>query len=302
MGRGFPLPSISDPGQRVSAVIVTYDSAAVIADCLASLSGVREVIVVDNASTDTTLEAVQAARRDAAIVKIGENIGFGSAANEGLRRVTGEFALLVNPDAALSPDALGQLVAAADRYPKAAALAPVLVNAQGEIERSHNASLIERDAMPRKRTDPVPEGDVCASFLSGAVMLLRKRALDEAGLFDPAIFLFYEDDDLCVRLRRAGWSLILVAEAFAHHAGGGSSPWSWETNWRKFWNMGWSRLYLEEKHRGTRAMFKAAARELGRHALKIPAHLARFDRVKLVRDWARLCGSFGYLLGLKARG
>lgn len=295
------MASESDPRQRVSSVTVTYESGAVIGDCLASLGNVGTVIVVDNASTDTTLEAVQAARPDAAIVKINENIGFGPAANEGLSRVATEFALLINPDAALSPEALDLLLAAADRYPKAAVLAPVLVNAKGEIERTHNASLIEREMMPRRRSDPLPEGDLCASFLSGAVMLLRKRALDEIGGFDPAIFLFYEDDDLCLRLRRAGWALVLVADAFAHHAIGESNLWNWESHWRKFWNMGWSRLYFEEKHRGTGAMFKAAARELNRRLLKLPADLALFDRVKLARDWARICGAAAYLLGFRAR-
>lgn len=296
------MASASGPAERVTAVIVAYESAAVIGDCLATLANIASIIVVDNASTDTTLEAVEAARPDAAIVTINENIGFGPAANEGLNRVATEFALLINPDAGLSPKAMGQLIAAADRYPKAAVLAPILVNARGEIERSHNASLIERGGMPRRRSDPLPDGDLCASFLSGAVTLLRKRALDDAGFFDPAIFLFYEDDDLCVRLRAAGWSLILVADAYAHHAVGGSNPWSWESHWRKFWNMGWSRLYFEAKHRGTKAMFKTAARELSRLALKLPADLAMLDRVKLTRDWARICGTVAYLLGLRARG
>ena len=294
------MASTSDPRQRVSSVTVTYESGAVIGDCLASLAGVGTVIVVDNASTDTTLETVQAARPDAAIVTVNENIGFGPAANEGLSRVTTEFALLMNPDAALSPEALRLLLAAADRYPKAAVFAPVLVNAKGEIERTHNASLIERETMARKRSDPLPDGDLCASFLSGAVMLLRKRALDEIGGFDPAIFLFYDDDDLCLRLRRAGWALVLVADAFAHHAVGESNLWNWESHWRKFWNMGWSRLYFEEKHRGTKAMFKAAARELGRHMLKLPADLILLDRIKLTRDWARICGAVAYLLGFRA--
>ena len=302
MGRGARVASATDPRQRVSSVTVTYDSGVVIGDCLASLGDVGTVIVVDNASTDSTLEAVQAARPDAAVVKINENIGFGPAANEGLSRVTSEFALLINPDAALSPEALKLLLAAADRWPKAAVLAPVLVNARGEIERTHNASLIERETMPRKRSDPLPEGDLCASFLSGAVMLLRKRALDEIGGFDPAIFLFYDDDDLCLRLRRAGWALVLVADAFAHHAVGESNLWNWESHWRKFWNMGWSRLYFEEKHRGTKAMFKAAGRELGRLMLKLPADLVMCDRVKLTRDWARICGAIAYLLGFRARG
>jgi len=292
----------SDPWRRVSAVVVTHDSAAVVAACLSSVARAREVFVVDNASADETLETVAEALPAAAVVKIGENLGYGAAANEGLRRVTGEFALLINPDAALEPQALETLVAAADRYPRAGVLGPVLVNGDGAIERSHDASLIERAAMPRKRRDPAPEGDLCAAFLSGAVMLLRKRALDETGLFDPAIFLFYEDDDLCLRLRARGWSAVRVADARARHLIGASSPWSWESHWRKFWHMGWSRLYFERKHRGAAAMRREGLRALARYAGKIVADFARSDRVKTNRDLARFCGTAGFLLGLKARG
>ena len=296
------MPPQAGPGARVSAVVVAYNSAAVIGECLRSVALVREIIVVDNASTDETLEIVESARPKPAIVKIGENVGFGAAANEGLQRVTGEFALLINPDAALEPGALESLVAGADRYKRAAVLAPALVNAQGRIERSHDASLIEREGLPRKRNDPPPEGDVCASFLSGAVMLLRKSALDEAGLFDPAIFLYYEDDDLCLRLRARGWSLVLVPDAVARHIGGASSPQSLETTWRKFWHMGWSRLYFERKHWGAAAARREGLRALARYTGKILVHFARSDRVKTTRDLARLCGTAGFLLGLKGRG
>jgi GT2 family glycosyltransferase len=299
--RGASPSGRTDPWQRVSAVVVAYNSEAVIRSCLESISRAREVIVVDNASTDETLETVGAAASNAAIVKVSENIGFGAAANEGLQRAAGEFVLLINPDAVLEPGALERLVAAADDYPRAAMLAPALMNAQGEIKRSHDASLIERESMPRKRSDPAPEGDVCAAFISGAVLLLRKSALDEVGLFDRAIFLYYEDDDLCLRLRERGWSLVLVAGAKARHLGGASSAWSWELHWRKFWHMGWSRLYFERKHRGDAAARREAARALARYAGKILADFGRSDRVKMWRDMARFCGTAGFLLGLDSR-
>ena len=206
--------------QRVSAVIVTYNSAAVVASCLRSLGGVREVVVVDNNSADSTIETVRAAMPRARIIASADNLGYGTAANIVFQQASGEFALLINPDAALRPQAIERLVAAADRYENAAVLAPVLVDSRTQIQRSHNASLMERDSMARKRSDPVPEGDVSAGFLSGAVLLLRKCALQSAGGFDPAIFLYYEDDDLSLRMRRAGFGLVLVADAVAEHIGG----------------------------------------------------------------------------------
>ncbi len=297
-----PNAESSDPWKRVSAVVVTHDSAAVIEACLKSIARANQVIVVDNASHDGTLDLVAAASPQAVILKTDENVGFGAGANEGVKHASGEFALLINPDATLEDAAIAKLVAAADRYPDAAILAPLLLDPNGFVHRSHNESLFTREEMPRRRIDRVPEGDICAGFLSGALMLLRKRAFDAVGGFDPEIFLYYEDDDLCLRLRQAGWSLVLVAEAQARHVGGASAPWSLESHWQGSWHMGWSRLYLERKHRGGKAMRKIALRALPRHAGKIIVNLVRFDRRKLVRDLARFCGTLGYLLGLKGRG
>lgn len=296
------MPSTPDSWGRVSAVIVTHNSAEVIEPCLKSVARAPEVIVVDNASADTTVETVESLHRPAVIVTIADNLGYGAAANEGFNRATREFLLLINPDAALEDQALERLIAAADRYQTAGILAPRLVDSEGQAQRSHDASLFARDAMARKRTDPDPEGDVSAEFLSGAVMLLRKKAVDQTGGFDPTIFLYYEDDDLCLRLREKGWSLVLVPEAVAHHIGGASEPWSLQSHWSGNWHMGWSRLYLENKHRGAKALRKEALRACLRYAGRSLVHLLRFDRVKFERNFARLCGSIGYLLGFKGRG
>lgn len=299
---GSPKPSTPNSWGRVSAVIVTHNSAEVIEPCLKSVGRAREVIVVDNASADATVETVEGLNRQAAIVTISDNLGFGAAANEGLRRASGEFVLLINPDAALEEGALETLVATADAYKKAGILAPRLIGPEGGTERSHDASLFARENMPRKRSDPAPEGETSCDFLSGAVMLLRKEAVDAVGGFDPEIFLYYEDDDLCMRLREKGWSLVLVPQAAAQHIGGASEPWSLAYHWRGNWHMGWSRLYLERKHRGPEALRKEALRAIARYTGKSLLNLLRFNRLKFERNFARLCGSVGFLLGFKGRG
>lgn len=291
-----------DSWGRVSAVVVTHNSADVVEPCLKSVAPAREVIVVDNASEDATVETVEILNRDAVIVTITENLGYGAAANEGLARASGEFALLINPDATLEDGALETLVSAADRFGKAAILAPRLLSPEGDAQRSHDASLFAREDMPRRRSDPAPEAETSCDFLSGAVMLLRKKAVDEVGGFDPQIFLYYEDDDLCLRLRDKGWTLVLVPQATARHIGGASEPWSLDYHWRGNWHMGWSRLYLERKHRGPNALGKEALRAIARYAGKSLVNLIRFDRLKFERSFARLCGSLGYLLGFKGRG
>ena len=291
---------VDSPWRRTSVVAVTHHSAGVIGDCLGPLLDAAEIIIVDNASADDTREIV---RRTAPRVRLTHNrtgLGFGNGANIGLGQVTGEFALLINPDAVLRPGTLEALIAAADRYPEAAMLAPGIVDPAGRHVTSHDVGILRRTLMSRHRDDPQPEGDLCAEYLSGAVMLLRMSALKQVGFFDPAIFLYYEDDDLCLRLRRAGWSLVLVPGAIAAHIGGGSIGSGLDRVWEKFWNIAWSRLHIEEKYAGSKAMRRIAWPNLGRYALKVLGYALGFRTEKLVRDTARLCGTAAYLLNLPA--
>ena len=99
---------------RVAAVIVTHHSAAVIGPCLGSIRGLSELIVVDNASDDETRDIVAREAPAAEIIHNRIGVGYGNGANQGLARITREFALMVNPDAVLRPGAIAELLAAAE--------------------------------------------------------------------------------------------------------------------------------------------------------------------------------------------
>ncbi len=281
-------------------VTVTHWSQAVIGECLAALGPAAEVIVVDNASGDATLDIVGRVRPGARMLRNAVGVGFGNGANRGLAGAEREFVLLINPDATLREGALGRLVAAADAYPEAAIVGPRMLSPAGEPVPSHDAGLFARRRLPSRRTDPLAEGDICADYLSGAALLIRRRALDAVGVFDSRIFLYYEDDDLCLRLRRAGWSLVLASDAQVEHVGGGSIRAGWDKHWEKFWHMSWSRLYIEEKYLGRWAMLGVALPALARFAIKSVLYALTFNRGKLVRDAARFCGTAAYLLGVPA--
>jgi len=289
-----------DPWRRVAVVTVTHNSGAVVGACLKSVARAAEIVVVDNASLDASRAVAAEAAPAARIFFNPVGLGFGNGANIGLKAVGAEFVLLINPDAILRPGALEALIAAAERYPRAGMLAPAIVDAEGAAVTSHDVGLLEREGYASRRTDPPAEGDLSAGYLSGAVMLLRMAALAEVGGFDPAIFLYYEDDDLCRRLRARGWSLVWVNEAIASHIGGGSIGTGWDRVWEKFWHMAWSRLYIEEKYRGGAAMRRIGWPNLGRYGLKLIGDALGFRKFELVRDAARLCGTGAYLLGMQA--
>lgn len=288
------------PSDTITVVTVTCFSERVIGNWLARLPGDHPAIVTDNCSQDATKDIVRASGR-ATLIANDVNVGFGTATNQGLLQGDSDFVLMLNPDAQLRPGSLDHLLAAAQRYPEAGILAPVLRTPQDAWEVSHDVDMFRRQDLPSRRNDPEPVGDLCADFVSGAAMLVRRTALQQVGGFDPAIFLYYEDDDFCLRMRRAGWSLIRVADAMADHVGGGSVRRSLRNHWVKYWHFGWSRLYIEKKYNGTAAMLRIAIPALLRFGTKALFYFVTDYRNKGLRDAARFCGSLAYLIGMKSR-
>jgi GT2 family glycosyltransferase len=282
---------------RVTAVIVTFNSGAVVAECLGRLASVGKVVVVDNGSADDTLAMAERARPGVVVVRNGSNLGYGAAANRGLARVATEYGLLITPDALLAPGALPSLVAAADRWPDAAVVAPLLFDARDRLDlavmgpREHN----HRPAGWR------PEAPFCTWFVTGAVWLVRLAAWRAVGGFDEAIFLYNDDADLCLRMRRAGFALVVLPEAAARHLGGRSTPPSRRVRWLKDRHMTWSHLYLERKHGDPRAAGRLAWRQAVGFALRALLYALLLRPGKVAGNLAKASGAFAFLRGRSAR-
>lgn len=275
----------------VTAIIVTYNSAQVVSRALQSLArqpAAGAIIVVDNASTDGTREIV---RRDFPQVQLIENAanqGFGRANNLALEQVATPYALLINPDASLHEGALAILLAAALRFPRAAILAPALYDEKGLRHESAKRNVWERERIFSPRGDTV-------EFLSGAVWLVNMAALRGIGFFDPNIFLYYEDDDLCLRAATAGYELAYVPEARAEHSMGTSSglP-SPAAEYFKQIHMAWSRLYIEDKYRGKKPMLALAQRQRLIYRFKAFLYFLLLNSRRAWRYRARLAGIVRY--------
>jgi N-acetylglucosaminyl-diphospho-decaprenol L-rhamnosyltransferase len=220
---------------RVTFVVVSYNSADVLRDCLASIElhapGAR-AIVVDNASSDASVEVAQAKGSFVTLVRSEENEGFSKANNRALRAIDTEFALILNPDARLTSSAMPQLLAAADRLPAAAAFGPKTVYEDGRPQVSFGPDLsLAAEYRQRKLVKGVKAGAAWAldelraliaeerevDWVSGSCMLLRMSAARAVGLFDERYFLYEEDADLCLRLRKAGGKIVLIPQAVVIH-------------------------------------------------------------------------------------
>ena len=280
---------------RVTIVTVTFRSADQIGAFLAAVPPGLPVVVVDNGGGDATPDSVRAQWPDALVLESPDNPGFGAGCNRGIEQVSTEFALLLNPDARLNAVALRELLAQADLCPETALFAPLILDEAGRPVRSWNVRQSRRRDLPRTRTaEPWPEGPFSADYASGACLLLRMAS----GLrFDPAFFLFYEDDDVCAR---AGGVVVVPAARMAHAGGQGSAPSAGMAR-LKAWHMAWSRLHFAERHGGGRKAARRAA--LGRvlhHVGKALGHAATLRWARAGTDLAGLAGTVAWLCGRPA--
>lgn len=241
---------------QITAVVVTYESAGMIAPCLASLPPAMPVILIDNASSDDTVERVRSIRPDAQIRVMDRNLGFGRAINRGMAEVATPYALIINPDVVLETD-VDPLVSALSGNRTLFAVAPMVLSGDGTHEFHPRGVLFSRENRLyrpllrvglRSRRAGAP-GEI--GFLHGcafAVDVDRFRAL---GGFDEAIFLYFEDEDLCYRAHRAGLRMATIPSVRCRHGNGRSSSVSAREEFAAFkkWHYEWSRAYVQMKHR-----------------------------------------------------
>lgn len=247
----------------ITPVLVTCNSEAVISSALASLQDLPQMepcIVVDNASSDKTVAIIQESFPKVRLLRQQQNLGFARANNVALREVKTPYVLFINPDAMVQGDALQRVVEVLQNHPSAAAAAPILAGGGMASAASVRPVFDAKEALQLSATDE--DGVIAARFLSGALAVWRMDALREIGFFDEAFFLFYEDDDLCLRAASAGYDLLLVANVDMAHSPGNSSAMSDAVHRLKLSALTWSELYMHKKHIGAEAALRLAEEKI----------------------------------------
>jgi GT2 family glycosyltransferase len=226
----------------VSVIMVTWNSGDVIAACLRSLhhelpSGQSEIIIIDNASSDDTVEVARVVAPDATIIVNSENRGLAAANNQGIVRASGTAFLICNPDVIFGPASVRNLMTVLEKNDAAAWVVPRLYDPDGTVLTSagdlptFGAALLGRQAARQRSlgepsgfwwdgwghdvTRPIGRGHECA-------YLVRRRAVEEVGLQDERFVLDWEGIDWTERFRRAGWEVWLSSHANVVHMGGAS--------------------------------------------------------------------------------
>lgn len=284
----IPAAVLSDDEDGVTVIVVTYNSAHCFPTLQSFLSQRSRVIVFDNGSEDDTPTQAQRSLPQARVIAHPKNLGFGAANNRALAQVQTPYALLLNPDCELSTSHLHQLLAAAYRFPDAAIIAPQLIDGRGYPEVNYRWP-----GTYWTSRGPGAQGPACVGFVCGAAMLLQMRFFESMGFFDERFFLYYEDDDLCLRLFQAHLSIVIVPDIKVVHRSRGSvqGPSPWRSEYWRGYHHAQSKLIFVAKHHGVDAARALRRGLVWQTALALPLRVLAFSPRLIGRMWGRLRGS-----------
>jgi len=248
----------------VSIILVNYNGAAVVLNCLRSLqqfnhSVTTEIIVVDNASADGSPDQIAREFPQINLIRLSQNVGFGTGNNIGARQARGEFLLLLNTDTLLIEDVLPELLRLMQAHPEAGMIGPRLLNADRTLQLSIAQAIgikgeFQTLRQLQKARHSRHQEAVFAQYQSlqavdivvGAAFLIRKTLFQQLGGFDQNFFMYFEESDLCQRTRDTGWQVLYTPTVSLIHLGGysvGQRSQQMALEYRR------SQLYYYQKHR-----------------------------------------------------
>jgi len=252
----------------VSTVIVNWNTCDILRDCLASLyANTRdvefEVIVIDNASSDGSVDMVKSEFPQVKIIANAENRGFAAANNQGIAATEGRYVLLLNSDTVVLDGAIDKVVAFADTYPKAGITGCRVLNEDKTLQLScfmfpsvlnvfllttylyklfPKSKFFGRSRMTWWDGSDIREVDV----VTGCFMLVRQEAIKQVGMMDEGFFMYWEETDWCYRFKQAGWKVMFTPDAQIIHIGGVSSK---QVKPKMVWHWRKSMLLFFKKHK-----------------------------------------------------
>ncbi len=210
--------------RKVGIVIVNWNLADDTLACLDSVWAMDypnfEAVVVDNGSTDGSVERIAAAHPQTALIANGQNLGFAAGANKGIEWALERdcaYVLVLNNDTTVAPDLLDLLVAASETDARIVILSPRILYFDQPERTWHLAARWHRWLPMPVHIWQASNALVEADFVSGCAMMLRREALEQVGAFDPQYFMYGEDVDLCIRARAAGYRIVAVPQARIWH-------------------------------------------------------------------------------------
>lgn len=258
MNRDKKLPELS-------IIIVNFNDKPYLEECLSSIEENTqnldfEILIVDNNSSDGSQEFIKQNYPNIKLITNEENVGFAKALNRGLRESKGEFFLFLNTDTVVYPNALSPLLKELKTNPGIGAIGPALLRGENAYQVSFGKSVSFASQIFQKYfLNPFYKLRLKSSqkrkevgWLSAACFMTRREILEDVDLFDENFFLYFEDIDLCYRIRKKGWNLLFLPQARVFHKGGTSTRLDKVSSRFEYRR---SQLYFYQKHNSKVSLF-----------------------------------------------
>jgi len=284
---------------QLTIVIVTFNSAQIIASCLEKINNYN-VIVVDNASSDQTCLIIKKNFPNVKLIENGKNIGYGRGNNLALKQVQTDYALILNPDAFIFAKDIDIIINELNLNKQIAIAAPLLLNQYPHNNQQINDQLTVANKNLISQHQGFSYNFLAVKYIIGAVVFLRMAVFRQIGFFDEKIFLYYEDDEITHRAIVNGYLAVIFPQAFAYHIGNGSSGSSLRILYKRFWHRALSKFYWKEKQKSKNKAIFSAIKMACSFLLRAMFFVLLFRQKAVVKNAGSFMGTMAYLFRLTA--
>ena len=276
--------------QNLSVIIVSYKSDHVIENCINSIDGEIEIIVIDNSNNDQFKKKIETKYKNVKCILSKENLGMGAGNNFGIKNVNKDFALILNPDVALEKSCLNEIFIASKEVDNFGIIAPISIKNEYPnyiLKKGHNFD---------------PEKPFKVKSVDGYAMLLNLKKLkkkNDFNFFDENFFLYLENEDLCKRLTENNENIYIFPKSKIHHLGGKAVDPKHENEieYLRNWHWMWSKFYFNKKHHGYLIALIKVFKNLISAKIKFFYYLITLNSFKRKIYQMRLSGLISSMIG-----
>ena len=271
---------------KITIIINTFNSEEQIFGCLDSIKSEYKVIIIENSNNDAFKQNIEKKYKNVECFLTGTNLGYAKGNNLGLSKVTSQYALILNPDTTIESQAIDNFFVSADKYKDFSIIGPAVQEDKDKIKYKNkdNQDLIE------------------VNTVKGFAMFLNMKEFENVGFFDENFFIYFEEIDLCKRIKNLNKNIYLDPKITIHHLGGSShnSKINFEMELSRNWHWMWSTFYYHKKYNGfILALFKVSGKLIS-SLIKSGIYLILFNQPKKKIYNQRLSGLINSIIGKKS--
>jgi len=277
---------MSISGQNLTIVIVTLKSENIIDQCIKSIDQNIPIIVVENSKNQKIKDELESKYKNLKCILSGSNLGMGAGNNVGIKAATTDYVFILNPDATLESDTLDELFKASKKLPEFTILSPINVDLNFPNYKTNETS--------EDKDTPFQ-----VDYVDGFSMLLNKNKFINDIYFDENFFLYLENNDLCIRIKREGGSIYIVPTAKINHEGSKTvdTKYKEEVELSRNWHWIWSKFYFNKKNFSFLKALKECLPTFISSILKILFYTLLNNRFKKKIYLNRASGFYNALIG-----